>query len=222
MLLTSCSRRHPTAGGTDTAPGRRPRKAPRPPLAADPTETPTPTARPREPPPTTLKAAVPAPAGELAANRDSIYCPKGTTAGCRSYADMAGYFDTLIAAVTPMFDEKYGTVSRPAALYYVAAGLTGPTACLKDDGTPDRTPARILVLLGGPGDLRRPGRPLGAVQRRRLRGSGCCLCPRMGTPCPDLHEGARSRKRPRKMRCWRSRPTASPEPGHSMRHRQGT
>ncbi|MCU1552728.1 MAG: zinc metallopeptidase, partial [Arthrobacter sp.] len=90
-----------------------------------------------EPPPTTLKAAVPAPADKVAANRASLYCPKGATAGCRSYADMAGYFDNLLAVITPLFDEKYGTVSRPAAFYYVAAGLTGPTACLQDDETPD-------------------------------------------------------------------------------------
>ncbi|CAI3801733.1 neutral zinc metallopeptidase [Pseudarthrobacter sp. MM222] len=141
MLLTSCSPggTPPPAAGTTAAatgtssPGGTATGTP----TATAAETAAPTTTAPEPPPTTLKAAVPAPADKLAANRASLYCPKGATAGCRSYADMAGYFDTLLAAVTPLFDEKYGTVSRPAALYYVAAGLTGPTACLKDDETPD-------------------------------------------------------------------------------------
>jgi hypothetical protein len=138
MLLTSCSPGGTTpppadaAAATGTAsPGGTATGTP------TATETVAPTTTAPEPPPTTLKAAVPAPADKVAANRASLYCPKGATAGCRSYADMAGYFDNLLAVITPLFDEKYGTVSRPAAFYYVAAGLTGPTACLQDDETPD-------------------------------------------------------------------------------------
>jgi hypothetical protein len=138
MLLTSCSPGGTTpppadaTAATGTAsPGGTATGTP------TATETVAPTTTAPEPPPTTLKAAVPAPADKVAANRASLYCPKGATAGCRSYADMAGYFDNLLAVITPLFDEKYGTVSRPAAFYYVAAGLTGPTACLQDDETPD-------------------------------------------------------------------------------------
>lgn len=136
FLLTSCAPggTAPPAAGTTAATGTASPAATGTPT---PTETPTPTPTPPEPPPTTLKAAVPAPADQVAANRASLYCPKGTTAGCRTYADMAGYFDNLLAVVTPMFDEKYGAASRPAALFYVAAGLTGPTACVQDDETPD-------------------------------------------------------------------------------------
>ncbi|MCU1510565.1 MAG: zinc metallopeptidase [Arthrobacter sp.] len=138
MLLTSCSPGGTTPPPADTtaatgtaSPGGTATGTP------TATETVAPTTTAPEPPPTTLKAAVPAPADKVAANRASLYCPKGATAGCRSYADMAGYFDNLLAVITPLFDEKYGTVSRPAAFYYVTAGLTGPTACLQDDETPD-------------------------------------------------------------------------------------
>ncbi|MDQ0820061.1 hypothetical protein QFZ79_002354 [Arthrobacter sp. V4I6] len=138
MLLTSCSPggTPPPAAETGAATGT---VSPGGTATGTPTatETATPTTTAPEPPPATLKAAVPAPADKLAANRASLYCPKGATAGCRSQADMAGYFDDLLAVLTPLFDEKYGTVSRPAAFYYVAAGLTGPTACVQDDGTPE-------------------------------------------------------------------------------------
>ena len=134
MLLTSC-----TPGGT--APPAAESTAATGTASPDSTASTTPAATPTttapEPPPTTLKAAVPAPAEKLAADRASLYCPKGATAGCRSYADMAGYFDDLLAVLTPLFDEKYGTANRPAAFNYVAAGLTGPTPCVQDDGTPD-------------------------------------------------------------------------------------
>ncbi|MET3922412.1 neutral zinc metallopeptidase [Arthrobacter sp. UYEF20] len=138
MLLTSCG----PQGGTTPPPAETASSAPG---TASPSDTAsatsTPTATPGtlapEPPPTTLKAATPATAEELAAYRDALYCPTGGPEGCHSYESMAGYFDHLLGIVAPMFDERYGTVSRPAAFYYVAAGVTGPTACLKDDGTPD-------------------------------------------------------------------------------------
>jgi len=142
LLLTSCSpggtpppAAETTAGTGTASPGATATATGTATETATVTATPTTSAP--EPPPTTLKAAVPAPADKLTANRASLYCPKGATAGCRTYADMVGYYDDLLAVVTPMFDEKYGTVSRPAASYYVAAGLTGPTACLQDDETPD-------------------------------------------------------------------------------------
>ncbi len=134
LLLTSCSGGTTPPAAQTTAPGTASPEG-TPSVAASATATPSPSAP--EPPPTTLKAASPAPAGDLAANRDSMYCPQGTTAGCRSYADMAGYFDNLIGVVTPLFDERYGAAARPAAFYYVAAGLTGPTPCVQDDGTPE-------------------------------------------------------------------------------------
>ncbi len=133
-LLTACSPGTTPPAAQTTAPATT---SPEATATATATATPTPTPSTPEPPPTTLKAAAPATAEELAANRASIFCAKGATAGCRTYADMAGYFEDLIGMVTPMFDERYGTVSRPAAFYYVAAGLTGPTPCVQDDGAPE-------------------------------------------------------------------------------------
>jgi hypothetical protein len=133
MLLASCTPGGmPPAAESTAATGTA-----SPDSTASATPSPAPTTTAPEPPPTTLKAAVPAPPEKLAANRASLYCPKGATTGCRSYADMAGYFDDLLAVLTPMFDEKYGVANRPAAFNYVAAGLTGPTPCVQDDGTPD-------------------------------------------------------------------------------------
>jgi hypothetical protein len=74
---------------------------------------------------------------ELEANRNKLYCPKASQEGCHSPADMAGYLGQVLGLLTPLFDGAYGVANRPAAFNYVPAGVTGATACLKDDGTPD-------------------------------------------------------------------------------------
>jgi hypothetical protein len=104
--------------------------------AVEPSPAPTTTAPPA--PKTALEAIPPAPAQELEANRDKLYCPKGSQEGCYGYADMPSYLGQVVALLTPLFDGMYGVANRPAAFNYVPAGVAGPTACLKDDGTPDQ------------------------------------------------------------------------------------
>lgn len=103
--------------------------------AAGPAPTPTATTPPA---PTTLVAILPATTAELDANKDKLYCPKGAPAGCHGYADMPGYLGQVVGLLVPLFDGMYGVANRPAAFNYVPAGVAGPTACLKDDGTPDQ------------------------------------------------------------------------------------
>lgn len=134
LLLASCSSGGTPPGAATTAgtPGT---------ASAESTPAPAPTTAPASPAPvpapTQLVAVAPATAEEFAANSGRIYCQTGSKEGCHSYAEMQSYLGHVLALVAPVFDEQYGVANRPAALNYVAAGLTGPTACLKDDGTPD-------------------------------------------------------------------------------------
>jgi hypothetical protein len=103
--------------------------------APEPSAAPSATAPPAPP---VLVAITPAPAQELDADKDRRYCPKGSQEGCHGYADMPGYLGQVVGLLVPLFDGMYGVANRPAAFNYVPAGVTGPTGCLKDDGTPDQ------------------------------------------------------------------------------------
>lgn len=133
LLLTSCSTAStpPGAGATASSPGTAPAESSPAPTTTSASPTPL-------PPPTQLVAVAPASVQELAANSDRLYCQIGSAEGCHSYEYMQSYLTHVIAVVAPMFDQQYGVANRPAAFNYVAAGLTGPIACLKDDGTPDQ------------------------------------------------------------------------------------
>jgi predicted small secreted protein len=133
LLLTSCSTGSapPGAGATASSPGTAPAESSPAPTTTSASPTPL-------PPPTQLVAVAPATVQELAANADRLYCQLGSAEGCHSYEEMQSYLTHVIAVVAPMFDQQYGVANRPAAFNYVAAGLTGPIACLKDDGTPDQ------------------------------------------------------------------------------------
>lgn len=133
LLLTSCSSGTTPPGAGATASGTGPASVESTPAPTTTTATPTPL-----PVPTQLVAVAPATAEELAANSGRLYCQIGSAEGCHSYAEMQSYLSHVIALVAPMFDQQYGVANRPAAFNYVAAGLTGPIACLKDDGTPDQ------------------------------------------------------------------------------------
>jgi hypothetical protein len=82
-----------------------------------------------------LDVAAPAPAEELAANQQQVFCPRGSHEGCHSYVDMGTYLDHILALIAPMFDGLYGEQNRPAAFYYIAAGEAGSTACVSLDNT---------------------------------------------------------------------------------------
>jgi hypothetical protein len=144
LFITSCTSTpgapasgETTAGTTGTAsagasPGDKGSTTPSPtPLATDVALAP-------RPAPAALEAATPVPSAELDASRGRLFCPKGSQEGCHSYTDMPSYLGHVLALTAPFFDERYGVASRPAAFYFVGAGLAGPTACLKDDGSPDQ------------------------------------------------------------------------------------
>ncbi|MCB5274849.1 hypothetical protein BJG92_02387 [Arthrobacter sp. SO5] len=133
VLLTSCSTGSTPPGAGATASTTGTATAESSPAPTTTAASPTPL-----PPPTQLVAVVPAAAGELAANADRLYCLPDSAKGCHSYEEMQSYLTHVIAVVAPMFDQQYGAADRPAAFNYVAAGLTGTIACLKDDGTPDQ------------------------------------------------------------------------------------
>ncbi|WP_346926715.1 neutral zinc metallopeptidase [uncultured Arthrobacter sp.] len=134
LLCISCSSTPGGQGGESTAP-----------TSASPGGTPTATPSPVEtdatlaprPAPAGLEAATPVPSHELDASRGRLYCPKGTHEGCHGPADMPSYLGHAVAVTAPLFDANYGVENRPAASFFVPAGVTGPTACVKDDGTPE-------------------------------------------------------------------------------------
>jgi hypothetical protein len=121
----------PTSGSPVSSPAS-------PPADVLPSETATVIATPTpEPTKTEIDVVAPAPAQELSANREQVFCSGGTHEGCHSYGDMNTYLTHVLALISPMFDELYGPANRPSAFYYVATGETGPTACT----TPQNTPA---------------------------------------------------------------------------------
>lgn len=89
-----------------------------------------------EPTKTEISGAAPAPAQELSANQQQIFCPGGSHEGCHQYDEMPTYLTHILALISPMFDELYGATNRPANFYYVAANSSGPTACTTPEGTP--------------------------------------------------------------------------------------
>jgi hypothetical protein len=58
------------------------------------------------------------------------FCPHGTHEGCHTYEEMQIYIDQMIGLIAPTFDRLYGVENRPSMLWYVAAGITGQTACV--------------------------------------------------------------------------------------------
>ena len=136
LLVTSCSsggqagESTPAIGGS-ASPGGQAGTTPSPTaVTTDATLAP-------RPAPAALEAATPVPTQELDASRARLHCPKGSQEGCHSYADMPSYLGHVLAVTAPMFDETYGVDNRPTSFNFVAAGLTGPTACVKDDGSPE-------------------------------------------------------------------------------------
>jgi predicted metalloprotease len=82
-----------------------------------------------EPTKTEIDVVAPAPAEDLVANRQQVFCPKGTHEGCHTYDDMETYLTHILALVSPMFDQVYGSANRPSHFYYIATGRVGTTAC---------------------------------------------------------------------------------------------
>ena len=134
VLCTSCS---PTPGGqgggstpaTSTS-SEGPGSATPSPVTTDATLAP-------RPAPAALEAATPVPTQELDASRGRLYCTKGAQEGCHGPTDMPSYLGHVVAVTAPLFDANYGVENRPASFFFVPAGVTGPTACVKDDGTPE-------------------------------------------------------------------------------------
>lgn len=137
LILTSCSSAPGGQGGPMSAPGGSASPGGEASATASPTPVPTDAPLASRPAPAALEAATPVAAPEFAASRGRLYCPKGSPEGCHSYADMPGFLGHVLAVTAPMFDEKYGVENRPTSFYFVAAGLTGATACVKDDGSPE-------------------------------------------------------------------------------------
>ncbi|WP_458111919.1 neutral zinc metallopeptidase [Arthrobacter sp. R1-13] len=91
----------------------------------------TPTPQPAK---TEIDVVAPAP-DDLAANQQQVFCPGGTHEGCHTYDDMGTYLSHILALISPMFDELYGTAYRPTNFYYIASGQVGPSACAGPDNT---------------------------------------------------------------------------------------
>lgn len=138
LLCTSCTStpggqagESTPATGASAPPGGQASATPSPaPVTTDVTLAP-------RPAPAALDVATPVSVEELEASRARLYCPKETQDGCHGPADMPTYLGHVLAVTAPMFDSIYGVENRPTSFYFVATGLTGPTACVKDDGSPE-------------------------------------------------------------------------------------
>jgi hypothetical protein len=102
-----------------------------------------------EPTKTEIAGAAPAPAQELAANQQQVFCPGGSHEGCHTYDDMDTYLTHILALISPLFDELYGTANRPANFYYVAANSSGPMLCTTPEGTQASYNSRSYLYCGG-------------------------------------------------------------------------
>lgn len=56
-------------------------------------------------------------------------CPGGSHEGCYGFDEMDVYLGEIIGLVSPLFVERYGADSQPAAVVYVESGQAGETEC---------------------------------------------------------------------------------------------